>query len=655
MRTVTGMLLLVWAIWVVAADKAVALRLVDIEGAPIEGRVTVLQPTTATLETRRGTVRLPLPGEDALLKVRVSAPGYYDAVHTFARADLVSAPPGIRLVKRAKGRVMLTFAGDTMAARRYLHPRDGEAALLSDPPAVQEMLGLLEHVAPYLDLADVTSVNLETPLSVDDPGGRLRKSVTFYSHPSLITALQQAGVDYVALGNNHIYDFAETGLRRTLSLLEQSTLGFSGAGLDAQSARAAWLHAPGNLAFLSYVGWPGTFSPTQTATATKGGAALGTARTLREDAARYPERVTVVNYHGGLEYSSAPSLMDLNRMHAAVDAGADVVIGHHPHVVQGLELKDQRLIAYSLGNFLFDQYIYATHAGMLLHVWLDGEEMYAAEVVPLHINGYVPQPATGTFARSILRQIRAQSAPTLVGRASGAHGLFRAPELLQSVVEAVPIRSAGVVALPAWDADYELDLTESGLFLRQGTELLRRGDLSYLERAPLRDWLNVREAQVVRGEDGVRLMFTGPVSTGMKVFERVFTPSAPQTLMLRVETDSAVRVRAYLQRRRTDQSLAQALEAGPSELLGERLVRAGKEQVLRFDFNSPRLASRGLRLLLDIQQAEQARTWIDDIAWIDWRSPWRRTGAGGSEIRLTDASTHLEVRHTMPGEGQVQE
>ena len=100
--------------------------------------------------------------------------------------------------------------------------------------------------------------------------------------------------------------------------------------------------------------WAGTFSPSQTAEGSKGGAALGGDNVFAEDLATIgTDDLSVVQYHSGLEYAEAPAMSERQRLRHAVDHGADVAIGHHAHVLQGLEIYRGRLIAYSMGNFVF--------------------------------------------------------------------------------------------------------------------------------------------------------------------------------------------------------------------------------------------------------------------------------------------------------------
>src|SRR5690606_20118948 len=112
-------------------------------------------------------------------------------------------------------------------------------------------------------------------------------------------------------------------------------------------------------------------------------------------------------------------------MKLAIDAGAALIVSHHPHVSHGLELYKGRLIAYSLGNYLFDQYFPETQATYALKLWMDGDTLFRAEIIPIQILDYRPVPATGGMRQAALRRIIDLSAErgTAVGLVGG-HGVI---------------------------------------------------------------------------------------------------------------------------------------------------------------------------------------------------------------------------------------
>jgi poly-gamma-glutamate capsule biosynthesis protein CapA/YwtB (metallophosphatase superfamily) len=115
--------------------------------------------------------------------------------------------------------------------------------------------------------------------------------------------------------------------------------------------------------------------------------------------------VVVVQLHGGFDFQTAPSAFVRTAARAAVDAGADLVLAHHPHVLQGAEWYRGKLIAHSLGNFLFDQEFLLTFSSAFLRTVWDGNTLIEARMVPIEIDGYQPRPVTGVAARRAARAL----------------------------------------------------------------------------------------------------------------------------------------------------------------------------------------------------------------------------------------------------------
>ena len=575
---------------------------------------------------------------DQPVLLRLSAPGYYAMIHALGPDDLRSGVRDVgpvELVAKQQDRRLLLFTGDAMLSRRYFEPRAGEPVLVRREHVTEDARALLEVIRPYVELADYASVNLETQLSAEPLGDRLPKSVTFYSPPELAGVLEWAGFDYVALGNNHTWDYQREGLEATFEALRQTRLGYSGAGFDEPGARAAHLAdidgAP--YGFLSYVGWAGTFSPSQAAEGSKGGAALGGSRVFAEDVATLPATTpTVIQYHSGLEYNGLPALSERTRLRQAIEDGADVAIGHHAHILQGFEIFEGRLIAYSMGNFLFDQYIYTTQLGMLLYVWMDGDRLHRAEVVPMHVNGYVPTPATDSMRDSILHRLARLSRPLgTCLRANGRHAVVESCEGNETVDidldeaqpgnKPVPLRKFGLSPMSP------VRFSGSDAAYRVGTDILARGDFEYsgLFGTHDRAWLLGDDVSIEAGGSRhlqVLLEPGGQARTGMRVFDRVFSPSSPTTLSGRVYTGGPVDLQVVLQRRRLNDSLDEAL-----------------------DFDQPRISTRSVRLLIDIADASSpargARVLLDDLAWTEWQTPWLRARNAGT---MGTFGTHVQFR-----------
>ena len=531
--------------------------------------------------------------------------------------------------------------------RRFYEPDAGEPALLHDGTALEESMALLAGMKPYLELADYASVNLETPIFDELPGDPVEKLVALNSRPETLAALAWAGVDYVALGNNHVYDFEDEGLRETLTQLEGSPLDFSGAGMGEEEALRAHREtlAGTDYDFLSYVGWAAG-PPTQIAEPGKGGAAFGsednvlatTRRSLAGGA------VPVLQYHGGLEYVDGPTLEMETRLKRALDDGAGLVIAHHPHVLQGLELYDGKLIAWSMGNFVFDQYFYATQPSMLLYVWMDEGRFHHAEIVPVYLKGYRPTPAVGWMRAGIAQRL---------ARLSAERGTVLVPTGGHLAVLADQVRAGtfGASAL-GLGARYEtlappamLQCAGAGTKRRYGRDLLARGDFDAygLFDSPDRSWLDLSDSvSIARAPDEttdlemqIAVPAGGAVTTGMRKFTRVYSPGAPMTVALHASASAPVRLNVHVQSRGSRQSLSAALEEGEKLLVGSYLLGAGAARAIEASFDAPRVGVRSIRILIEVESLDgrPADVRLDDLAFVEWTTPYLGTAAAPEQAR----------------------
>ena len=615
----------------------------------VDGR----QPSPADAE---GWVDIPV-GQERLYPLTFSAPGYYSMIHTLSdkeRVGLGGQLPPVVLVEKKEGRVMLLFGGDAVVGRRYHRPNPGEPRRVGENSRLEDIKTLLTPVKPYLDLADYVSINLESPVLEVEPEERSTKSVVFFSYPETLDALEWAGVDYVSLGNNHTYDYHEPGMDETLAHLANSRLGYSGSGRNEEEALAAYRTALGTreYGFLGFVGWAGRVTPNQVAGEHKGGAALGSPDNIvKAVATQSEESVTVVQYHGSREYSFQPTDETRERLHAAVDTGADLIIAHHPHVLHGFELYRGKLIAYSLGNFMFDQYIYETQRSALLYVWMDGDQFHRAEAVPLYINGYRPTPAVDGIRDYVLRRLGHQSSLEGVQLGlSGGHGVVRAarrePHPLRQASH--PLRQASHPLRQAYSSDlvskplswFEqiagLSFNKSGIEYRIGTDTWSLGDFEHegLFGIANQDWqYSQKESgidfidddkgygfKLVQSESSTKREPSNGTHVGQKYFTRAWN-AEPKSVVLSIDAPASTEVLFCLELRTRDMSTMEA-RADPVEqcAAAQKTKGQGWEQLV-FDFGAPdRKKYRGIRFRLDfrVEPANEATILIDDLMLVSW-------------------------------------
>jgi poly-gamma-glutamate synthesis protein (capsule biosynthesis protein) len=274
-------------------------------------------------------------------------------------------------------------------------------------------------VAPYID-GDIGFGNLEGALT--DRGEPWPKGYNFRTPPQFASALTAGHISVVTLANNHIMDYGAVGLTDTIAALDAAGVQHIGAGADAAAAHTAVIVTVRGLrvAFLGYVLTPaegGGFSITSWAAGPgKPGVAIGDAATIRADvaAARQAADFVIVAVHAGDEYRTTPNATQRTLAQAALDAGADAYIGAHAHVVQPVELRGRQLVAWGLGNFVFDldpvdlANIPAPRVSLILNITLTkgrGVTGYQPVPVTLDADQDRPRPATNAEAAELQRLI----------------------------------------------------------------------------------------------------------------------------------------------------------------------------------------------------------------------------------------------------------
>ena len=264
--------------------------------------------------------------------------------------------------------------------------------------------------------ADFSIANLESPFSGSDyipPTG----SLVFNAPDENIKGLKQNKFKVVSLANNHALDQGVSGLERTLKFLDENGIQHIGAGM---SLKDAWQPA-----IMDINGIKICFLAASYASVNDGGKTTNNFVARTDDLENLTSSVfnlksgcdfIAVNMHAGTEYVTKPNLAQIDFAHAAIDAGADMVIGHHPHWIQTTEKYNGKYIFYSLGNFIFDQmWSRETREGLALKIQvsknqvptLQGSQMPAKidsiELIPIIIDNYsTPRPANEDEAKNIL-------------------------------------------------------------------------------------------------------------------------------------------------------------------------------------------------------------------------------------------------------------
>jgi len=294
----------------------------------------------------------------------------------------------------------LVLGGDVMLSRHV-----GRLARAQNDPAFP-----LRDLAPVLQAADIAFVNLESPFS--DKGHVVEHGMIFKAEPEMIAALELAGVDIVSTANNHARDQGSHGVEFTVDWLERHQIAAVGSGKTAEAAHAGTVIQRNGVRFgflaYAYDQSNGNHPDTDDRVAVMDLACL------RQDLAAMQPRadVMIVSMHAGTEYASKPNPQQMSFAQAAIDGGARVVVGHHPHVTQPWERRGEGVIFYSLGNLVFDQFQRVeTQHGALAEVIFEGPKMARANLLPVDILGTVPRLASSAPSRPAASGLASTAGP----------------------------------------------------------------------------------------------------------------------------------------------------------------------------------------------------------------------------------------------------
>ncbi|MCG8569640.1 MAG: CapA family protein [Spirochaetes bacterium] len=269
----------------------------------------------------------------------------------------------------SKPLTVLGFAGDVAFeehVKNIIHTK-GPAAVF-------------KQAIPLMENVDLFSINLE--FTVSEIGNQEKKNYTFQANEYEFQAIVSSPIKYVTTANNHIKDFGEEALKDTMKYLTKYQIYYSGVGLNRQEAFQPALFNINNnfLAFFSICKVPqeyGGYDTMKNFTATdrQAGFANDDLTVIKPLFNQYKNGIIIIQPHTGMEYRLRPSLAHRNLAKSLIDAGAHAVICHHPHVINGVEIYKNRLIAYSLGDFVFDIQKQYADEGLILYLYIYQQEI----------------------------------------------------------------------------------------------------------------------------------------------------------------------------------------------------------------------------------------------------------------------------------------
>lgn len=281
-----------------------------------------------------------------------------------------------------EGVLKMTFVGDILLA--------GQAGrIIQETDRIEYPF---EKVVSVLSRADITFGNLECALTGNIVTRNVRqgpnKWFCFKTPPKMGKALVYGGFDIVTLANNHSMNGGERGLKDTIETLNELAIEYIGAGQNYEEAHELKItEAKGfKIGFLGYsdLGYA-------SATKTKPGIAKVSLDILNEiTEAKNRVDILIISLHWGIEGSTEPTERQRKLAQQIIDAGADLIIGHHPHVLQPIEKYKGKLIAYSLGNFVFDNPRLICCKTIILWVEIDKDKKISYKKIPCRIKNAQP-------------------------------------------------------------------------------------------------------------------------------------------------------------------------------------------------------------------------------------------------------------------------
>ncbi|OGZ38921.1 MAG: AmmeMemoRadiSam system protein B [Candidatus Portnoybacteria bacterium RIFCSPLOWO2_01_FULL_43_11] len=248
------------------------------------------------------------------------------------------------------------------------------------------------EIADYLKEADLVFGNLEGPIS--DKGKKTNGDFSFRADPKAIEGLKYAGFNILSVANNHIGDWGKEAMEDTFKILKENNIGYIGGGHNKQEARSFITQKLDNGTKIAFLAYTNLVSRYWEAKDNISGIAWLDEKQMKEDIekAKKQSDIIAVSMHFGEEYNIYHNKVQQFFARTAIDNGADLVIGHHPHVIQEIEKYKEGYIAYSLGNFVFDQlFSQETTQGLILKVLVEDKKIKDLEPVKIKIsNSFQP-------------------------------------------------------------------------------------------------------------------------------------------------------------------------------------------------------------------------------------------------------------------------
>ncbi len=587
----------------------------------------------------------------------------------------------------------MSFVGDVMLGRGYLNNGG-----YIDTYGVDY---IFDDVQETISAADLALCNLENPATwatTEHP----TKTIWFKMRPEDVVGVANAGFDYATLANNHLMDYMIQGMHETQNALDYNGILYSGIGdNDVEARMPLYLSYGGkSVAVLASCNRDGHYNwanpqPFLDAGRDRPGFALWNRTYIETQVPQAAENADIVlaYVHCGSEYSRIPKdgdkqgayfvdevgqdddlvvfelLPDSGEValrHYAIDQGADMVVAHHPHVIQGCEIYNGKLIAHSLGNFVMDLQYNETMPTMILETHV-GDTVDAAIVRPAWIEEWIPKMASGEFANNLLDYLTYYSRllNTHLVRLPGdqapiAHVMWdttyaRDEEQHSTSVEihdvvgqyrSRPIKMEG----DGYTSRVEVEDLGGTVMVRYGRDILLWGNMEDEGAQPWNLNSNYEDYDDTFSHSGERSIRLGvPSNAGdnyVTLFERrvrIYPEGEQHSFLGWIATENAndaeFQVRFYEDR---GDGYANQEEI-PVSLDGDNDWTVAWED---FDVLFDTRRYLNIRLSVYPPNSGVAEAWFDDMAFI-WWEPWQEVdGDGGVDLPYPSGHRYVQIRST---------
>lgn len=309
------------------------------------------------------------------------------AISAIPDSDDPEEPEAVIYYKKKHLReIVFSAVGDMTLASNYVKSYSGSFYEYYDLYGPEYFC---ENVASFFCESDCAIANLECALTDNqDPGIRQSKIYCYKGYTKYTEILTASGIDVVNLANNHSFDYSQEGYNDTADALDNAGIGYFGNGKV--------LIKEINGINVGFIGKVGTYG-------------LGELKTAIDYLNRNGAEIIIASFHWGNMDETIANSSQIEAARYAIDCGADLVIGHHPHVLQGIEIYKGKYIAYSLGNFIFDGNVISDIENRTSIIFQQKFVLYGTEIIDSSID-IIPILVTSDMSRNNFKPILAKDA-----------------------------------------------------------------------------------------------------------------------------------------------------------------------------------------------------------------------------------------------------